>query len=284
MEGNVKYKLVCIDLDGTVLNSRKGISKENKEAIKRLVENNVKVVISTGRMFNDASYFAKSLNLDYPIIASNGSIVKRINGEYIYKSPIEKNVIRKVMNILRKYNVNFNIHTEKNIYCSKMLSKYALNIYMLKQLKFKGIEVNTFYYKEDSKWNEFIENHQVLKCLAYSHNELNIDKVISELKNIKEINIFKAGKCAVEINSCNSSKGIGINKIMELYGIGKEEVVCIGDGENDISMMREVGVPIAMGNAIEKVKKEAKYITDENDENGVAKAIKNIYEGKINNL
>lgn len=272
----MKYKLVCIDLDGTLLNSSKGISRENKKAINCLKENDIKVVISTGRMFNDAAYFEKVLKLNYPIIASNGAIIKDAHGDCIYKSPIEKDIAKKLISILKKYHVKFNIHTENNIYCSSLLSKYGLNLYMIKQLRFNGIKVKTFHINEDKAWNDFIDSHDVLKCIVYSHNKSNMKKVVEVLNDLEGINIFKAGNRGLEVNSCNASKGIGVNKVMEFYGFKKEEVVCIGDSENDISMMKEVGFPIAMGNAIEKVKKEAKYITDENDKNGVAKAIDNI--------
>ena len=94
---------------------------------------------------------------------------------------------------------------------------------------------------------------------------------------MEEVVYFGSGSRSVEINNRGVSKGRGVKALADYYGFKREEIVCIGDNENDISMIEYAGLGVAMGNAIDEVKELADYITDTNKKNGVAKAIKKIF-------
>ena len=111
------YKLICIDMDGTLLNSNKEISEINKAAIKSAYEKGVNVVITTGRLFINASYYSKLLGVKSPVIAANGAIIKGTdNATFIYKLPLSKDITRYILEVCEKVGLNPHFHTHENIF------------------------------------------------------------------------------------------------------------------------------------------------------------------------
>ena len=111
-------------------------------------------------------------------------------------------------------------------------------------------------------------------------NSPNDVKKIMELKNkYRELLIMQSNILAVEACSKETSKGIALEWLCEKLGINRENVAAIGDSESDISMLKYAGIPVAMGNALEEVKKYAKYVIDDNNNDGVGKFLTDIYKG-----
>lgn len=108
----MKYKMICIDMDGTLLGKRKRISERNKNAIKQAHDKGIEIVVTTGRLYNNAAYFSKLLGVDSPVIAANGAIViDQKNNEVIYECGIPKDECIKILKILIKYNSFFQFNT-----------------------------------------------------------------------------------------------------------------------------------------------------------------------------
>lgn len=273
----MKYKMVCIDMDGTLLNSRKKISKFSKDIIKRAHDKGVEIVVTTGRLYNNAAYFSHLLGVDSPVIAANGAIViDQKSNDIIYESAIPEKECMEVLRILNKYKVPFHFHTTDTIYCNNWFSKFATQVYMTKQTYIEHLHVNYHTVQSESRWAEIFknENGRMAKCIGFSPLKENIEKVKEELSKLPNIVFFGSGNHSIEINSKGVSKGNSVKVLIEKYGISREELICIGDNENDISMIKFAGLGIAMANAIDEVKNSAQYITDTNKNDGVAKAIK----------
>ena len=272
----MKYKMVCIDMDGTLLNRRKRISKINKKTIKEAHDRGVEIVVTTGRLYNNAAYFSKILGVNSPVIAANGAIViDQKTNEIIYEQEIPTDTCIKVLEILQKNKVYFHFNTTSTIYCNNFLSKLATRIYMSKHVNFENMEVSYKVIKKNTNWlNIFkIEEGRIAKCIAVSPYKEKIISTRKELDSLGLVKTFASGKHSIEINFNKVSKANAIKALLEKYGIDRSELMCIGDSENDISMIEFSGLGIAMGNAIDSLKKVADYITDTNNNDGVAKAI-----------
>ena len=134
-----------------------------------------------------------------------------------------------------------------------------------------GLFINTI-----NKWREIIqkEKENILKCVLF-HEDLSLIKGIKdELRGIEELEVVgSAREEHMEVNSKGTSKGKTIALLADVLEIKREEIIAIGDGENDMTMIAFAGLGIAMGNAKEALKKIADYVTNTNEEDGVAKAL-----------
>jgi Cof subfamily protein (haloacid dehalogenase superfamily) len=274
------YKMVCIDMDGTLLGKGRKISKESKEVIKEIHEKGVEIVVTTGRIYNNAAYYSHILGVESPVIAANGAIVReKHTNKVIYENPINTEECIKLVEMLYKMKFIFHFYTLDGIYCGNEFTKFATKLYMTKQVGYDNLKIKYSVIKDLEKWKEFFRrtNGQITKCIAFSIKPNKIIKLKKELDKLNGIVYFGAGSRSVEINNKGVSKGKAVKALADYYGFKRDEVVCIGDNENDISMIEYAGFGVAMGNAIEPVKELADYITDTNKENGVAKAIKKIF-------
>lgn len=275
------YKMVCIDMDGTLLGKRRRISKEDKRVIKEIHDRGVEIVVTTGRIYNNAAYYSHILGVKSPVIAANGAIVRnKDDNKIIYENPINTNDCIKLIELLYKMKMFFHFYTLDGIYCSDNLTKVATKIYMTKQIGYENLKINYFVINDLKKWEEIFEKNKgkITKCIAFSIDPKKIQKVKEMLNGFSNIVYYGSGSRSVEINNRGVSKGNAVKALADYYGFKREEIVCIGDNENDISMIKYAGVGVAMGNAIDPLKKLADYITDTNKKNGVSKAIKRFFK------
>lgn len=277
------YKMVCIDMDGTLLNSRKKISDESKNAIKKIYDKGVEVVVTTGRIYNNAEYYSNLLGVKSPVIAANGAIVKsKVDSKILYENPINIEECIKLIDLLYEMKLLFHFYTTDGIFCNNALTKMATKAYMTKQVGHESLKINYHVIKSKEKWKEFFKenNNKITKCIIFSISPEQIVKCKERLKCLEGIVYFGAGKRSIEVNNRGVSKGNAVRALAQKYGIKRDEIICIGDNENDLSMIEYAGVGIAMGNAIDSVKEIADYITSSNDDNGVAKALVKFFELK----
>ena len=274
------YKMICIDMDGTLLGKGRKISKENKEVIEKIHKKGIEIVVTTGRIYNNAAYYSHFLGVESPVIAANGAIVReKHTDKIIYENPIETKECIKLVEMLYKMKFYFHFYTLDGIYCSDKLTKSLTKIYMTKQIGYDNLKINYQVIKNIDEWKKFFEktNGKITKCIAFSLNPDKIKSLKKELNKLEDLVYFGAGSRSVEINNKGVSKGNAVKALADYYGFKREEIVCIGDNENDISMIEYAGFGVAMGNAIKEVKDLADYITATNKEDGVAKAIKKIF-------
>lgn len=277
----MRYKLVCIDMDGTLLNSKHKITETTKETLRKTHEKGVHIVISTGRMYTDGEYFSNLIGVKSPVIASNGAVIKeKDRDEVIYKSILSESLTKKLLSISAKHKVPLMFFTPKTLYSENIL--YSIFSHFLKLRKYvsSDMKINTIFSKE--KWDKILtkEKENIVKCEFYNRNEEKLRKIRDELKNIKDIEVVSSSKYNIEITCKGVSKGRAVEILAGYYNLRKEQVITIGDSENDLSMIEYAGLGIAMGNAIDRVKEKANFITDSNDNEGVAKAINNFILGR----
>ncbi|MEJ8554103.1 Cof-type HAD-IIB family hydrolase [Tepidibacter sp. Z1-5] len=267
----MKYKLIVTDMDGTLLSNHKEITKENKKALKKATEMGAKVAIATGRIYTSARYYANLLELDAPIIACNGAIIREEKtNNTLYKNTMNKDDCKKVANICDEFGIYYHFYNDTGFYC--------------KELKYSSLQY--------SKWNEtqteenrvnikvmddpikFIQNTEdILKFVVIDDDLDKLDKVRKELEKIDNIEVSKSWHNNIEVMNNGVSKGQAVKKLAEHFGFKQDEIITFGDNFNDLSMIEYAGMGVAMGNSEDKVKEKANLITDSNERSGVAKAL-----------
>lgn len=276
------YKLVCIDMDGTLLSSKRVISDANREALIKAHDMGVHIVIATGRIYINAEYYSNLIGVKSPVIAANGAIIKeKQNSEFIYKCLLPIDINNKILEICNKHKVFPRFHTDRDIYYGKGFLHYTNLIFyygLVLKIKSKKHKVKMHHIKNVDQWKKILisKEKEIIKCEIYSSDEEKIIKVQQELKAIKNIQIVSSsghGHYGVEITNKGVSKGSAVEYLAKKYKIKKEEIITIGDGENDIEMIEYAGLGVAMGNGLEILRGKADYVTATNDDDGVAEVI-----------
>ena len=285
------YKMIFLDLDGTLLNDCKEISQENINLIERAYnEKGIICVFATGRPLEYVDEICNSYDrffVNY-IIANNGAIIRdNKNGEVIYKASITNAQLLDLKNIFLEENADYMIvYTDK-----QQILREARNDEALKD---SAIIVN----KKDSELKHIEDtiknnpNLSSLLCMIGGETSA-LENIISRLQEIKGLETPGIGNYShktktyafeskfIDVMKKGCSKKNAIYYLADKLKIKKEEIIVMGDGSNDLSMFECAGLKIAMENANEKLKEKADFITASNNDSGVAKAIQKFVFNEI---
>lgn len=276
------YKIVMIDLDGTLLNDNKNVSNKNIEMINKVYkEKNVIFVIATGKNIGDIQYIIDAVGegINKYVIASNGAIIKdNVKDGYILKNYLTDDEVIHIIEEYKKRNLIGLIQTEEgpviedklvaeleNTTYAENLKDYILDNRLLNVvlITVRGKEEEDLKLLKNVIDNEFYTLESTAIC-DFTHT--NNGKTFT----CKYIDVMKKG----------STKANAMKILIDYLNIRKEEVIAIGDGGNDIPMFEVAGYKIAMGNASKELKQKADYITDTNNNDGVAKALEYVFYNK----
>lgn len=268
----MSYKLICTDMDGTLMGKGFEISEENIKALKEAMEKGIKVALVTGRPYNVMKYFTSILGDDIYVISTNGTYFN-LPG-YEYKKALSKDALEKIYTIGEKYNLNRHFKGCRRIIANNEIGEE----HPYRLVNSKNKEEDRIEIIENASCEILLERaeDEILKCILFSEDSESLKKAKSELKKQGDLEVVSSGKINFEVMSKGTSKGIAVKKFCEILGIDSKEVICIGDNENDISMIEFAGLGIAMGNAIDEVKSKADFVTDTNVNDGVAKALRKV--------
>lgn len=274
----MRYKLVCIDMDGTLLNSKKKVSSYNRQIIKRAHALGVHIVITTGRIYENAAYFSKLIGVKSPVIASNGAIIKdKDESKIIYKKGLDFKAIKTIIKVCSAHKVKANFNTHDSVICSSRLLNVLMKRLFLKSMSIsRSGKLDIKYVSKDTELLKVVEENydDIIKCEIIDKSAKKIMVLKEALKKLQGIEVVSSSRYNIEITSKYVSKGRAVEALAKYYGINREEIISIGDSENDLSMIEYAGFGVAMGNAQKLIKDKADYITDTNDKDGVGKAIK----------
>lgn len=265
----MKYKLIALDLDGTLLNSDKKISQKNLDAINAAKEKGVKIIIITGRERNSLStapYIDQLDNKELTGYYQGSLVVDEFNGEQLYACTLQKNDCNDVYNDAVKRNLNMIVYRGGNAY-SEMYDEYSVRYEKHNKTKITALDSIEELVNSD-------ENLKMLITVSQGQIDKNFEYFFS--KYSKRMNVVTSSKHYIEFTHKDASKGNALKFIASRYKVDKSEIIAMGDQLNDLSMINFAGMGVAMGNAAEEVKQKADFVTLSNDEDGVAFAIENI--------
>ena len=278
-------KLIASDMDGTLLNSDHKISKESLEAIKKSQEMGVHFAIATGRIYSDVEPFLKEHGIECECIVMNGAEYRDKDGNILGTIEIDKNKAAEIFDMIKKNDISSEIYTSHGLYTidtkEKALIQTAYRVQVFNPgTSFEdaiGLAKKHSHFTELNYINnieEFLNsNIKIGKFVTFYNHEETTRIVKEKLENIQGLAILSTFTKNIEINNINAQKGVILSKVAQKMGIKKDEVMVIGDSFNDYSMFIEFENSYAMENAIPEIKEIAKYITDTNNNDGVAKAI-----------
>ena len=263
------YKLVAVDLDGTLLNSYGEVTEYTKEVIKKVQQKGLKFIIASGRPMDSIKSISKDIEADKYFIAGNGAIIYDTQKqEVIYEKYIPKQKVLEIAKICEENNIFYNIYTEKNVITQYL--KYNVLYYFKENLK-KEPDKKTNIMVVDNMY-DFIKNSEEMKCIKITicdESKIIFNSIIKKLKNIKDIEVLdvlhmsrkliKQGTEDVaieyfftEITSSEVDKINAIKNLIKILNIDIKDVIAIGDNINDKKMIEEAGLGICMGQASEK--------------------------------
>jgi Cof subfamily protein (haloacid dehalogenase superfamily) len=258
------YKLIAIDVDGTLLNEKKELSIETAEAIQYAQSKGVDVTISTGRSISGIIDYVKKLNINLPLITFNGAkVIEPITEEVVYSRLLDYDDSVKLIELSDKVGIDYLVWAGNKLFSRKLSEP----------VKDYSLRYNCpAHIVED--FTEALE-YGITKFLWFSTiEEIEGVKAKVEGKVPTTVSYFTSRPDFLEFINAKVSKGVALSQLAEQLGYKQEEVIAIGDGENDLEMIQYAGLGVAMGNAKQIVKDNADMVTLDNNNNGVAEVIR----------
>lgn len=264
----MKYRLLVLDIDGTVTNSQKEVTEKTRKAILRLEEKGVRVAIASGRHPKGVLSIAEVLNFHQSgnfILAFNGAKIINVRKKTcVYERRLPLSLPSRLWRDAKEYGLGILTYTE-----NALIAGTKPDVYMELESQISHIPIE--YHEDFCRFVDFPVNGCLFTGLPEDIEA--IEPVLSH-RYFHETQIFRSEPCFLEVVPKNVDKAYSLKHLLEILGIDREEMVCCGDSFNDISMIRYAGLGVAMANAQEEVKNVANYITDrDNDHDGIAEVI-----------
>ena len=289
------YKLIAIDLDGTLLNSYGVITENTKKIIKKVEEQGVNIILASGRPIDSIRAIANEIESKKYFIAGNGAIVYDIEkDEIIYENCLKKQKVLEIIKICEENSIGYSIYTEKEILTTAL--KYNVLYYHKENLKKpedKKTKISIIQNME-----EYIKNDNTsryLKITVCDEDKIVFDSIIRKLRNLKDVEVLDVSHMArktikqgteeiaveyyyTEISRKNVDKWNAIEFLAKKLEIESKDIMAIGDNINDKQMIENAGLGVAMGQSTPVITNVANEVTSGNNEEGVAKILQKYYE------
>lgn len=266
------YKVLALDIDGTLLNSKKEITPKVKEAIEELRDKDIPVLIASGRPAMGIRHVAKELSMDekggYILSFNGGKIIEYKTKEVVYSKTIPMELNEEVYNYAK--NLDASLLTYEN---DRIITEKPENKYVSVESSIVKMEVE----KVDNLLSRL--NFSADKFLIVGEPEY-LEKEVEKMAKHFEgrLNVFRSEPFFIEVVPLGIDKATSLEVLLEKLGIKREELVACGDGRNDVTMINYAGMGVAMENACDEVKEVADFVTKSCDEDGVAYAIKKFFK------
>lgn len=261
------YKLVALDMDGTLLREDKTISDRTKKAISDARAMGTTVVLATGRPIEGVRKFLKELDMltdkDY-VLSYNGALVQKTSDKkVISKVALTGKDALELYELSKELGVNIHAFSETLGLITPNMSKYTEVEANINDIEVKVIDMSTI--KEDDV---------IIKIMMIDEPEIlgaAFDKLPKEI--FEKYTVVRSTPYFLEFLNKKANKGVGVELLAKHLGIKQDEIITMGDAGNDSHMIEYAGLGVAMGNAFDEIKEIANYITDTNENDGVAKTI-----------
>lgn len=264
-----KYKLIAVDMDGTLLNNKKEITPYTLERINEMVKKGYIFCISTGRPYLGVKKYFEQIDGNIPLILYNGAVVTfSKTKEVLLKKGLTEFQSHEIIDLIREKDGTFIFWSNEDLYVNK------LNNHTVKY--FDISKATPHIIQDDSE----IPYKDITKIIWFDENEKLKEYQNTILKDIKDVNYFTSQPTFLEFVSFGISKAKAMETLGEYYNLTKDEMIAVGDGCNDLPMIEYASLGVAMANADKEVIEKANYVTLSNEEDGVAKVIDKFILGK----
>ncbi|MBT2697447.1 HAD family phosphatase [Bacillus sp. ISL-40] len=262
------FKMVCLDIDGTLLNSRHEITEKTKQVIQKVaIEKQIPVILVSARMPKGIKFLQQALNIVQPIICYSGAFIWN-NRDTLLNITIPVSDVKQVYNIVKSIGIHISLYKDDEWYIEEM-DDWAKQESEITNITPSILDFSTLFMM----WEQGNTGPNKILCMAESHKIHQLDVKINDYLS-SYLNIYPSKPTYLEIMPKHTTKTSAIEFLCKEFDILKNEIIAIGDNYNDMNMIEFAGLGIAMGNAPEQVKQIANDITLSNDEDGVAEALK----------
>lgn len=287
-------KLIASDMDGTLLDSELNITQENIDAIRYAEQHGVEFMVATGRNRAEALPPLEKAGIKCAMITLNGAHVFDKEGNSLFTTPLDKKEVFEMFDILDEHGIYYELSTQNGTYTNSKesriehfsthiidafphLTQKAAIAMTVAHLEFFPVDVTPnlrdLVHQEDT---------EILKVICFDKRGPDfLGPAAKKIAKFEDCVVTSSGTNNIEINHKHAQKGIAVTHVANDRQINLENVMTIGDNLNDLSMIQVAGVSFAMGNAVVELHEEAKYVTHENMNSGVGKAIVRAIDEKL---
>lgn len=260
-------KVLVLDIDGTLTNSKKQITENTKKSIIHIMEEGHIVMLASGRPTPGMRKYEKELELEkyggYLLSFNGAKIINCKTGDIVFQKTLPPIILPGLYKFADEHNCGLMTYLSDNIILGTRSDEYV-------ELEAK---INGMPIKEVANLLSFVD-FEMNKCLMTAP----VDKAPAFEEKLNEmygdiISVYRSEPFFIEIMPKGVDKASSLNRMLAAVGLKRDNVICCGDGFNDMTMIRYAGIGVAMANAQEKVKQAADFITDSNDEDGIVKVI-----------
>jgi Cof subfamily protein (haloacid dehalogenase superfamily) len=257
-------KLIVLDIDGTLLNNAHELTPRTETALKAAMEKGVQVVLATGKTIASSRDLVKRLNITTPGIYSQGTSIHEADGSLRHQQTLSADVVRQLITFAEDRGFTVAIYSGTRVIMRRLTGiEKTLTDHHEPEPEVAGALQNILDETPVNKLIVFNRGEgQTLPSLRWQINA-QINGAVSMVIVAGHLEILPAG----------SSKGAGVKSVLKDLKVPAEQVMAVGDGDNDIEMLQLVGIGVAVENATPKLKEVAKYVVASNDADGVAEAI-----------
>ncbi|MBR4503334.1 MAG: HAD family hydrolase [Clostridia bacterium] len=262
--------MICLDLDGTLLDPRGCVSPTDARAVREAQEKGIVCAIASGRAEGNVVLMLRDAGLVCPACMLNGGLVIDERGEILDSCPMDRGLSVRICDTLAEEKLKFVLLGDRTICTSEKgfphhsEAKYGERMREMGHRFMHGLDELRAFAREGTTYKYFLcEMEQPAR-------------IIEILEGIPGISVTRSGQQNIEIMPAHVDKVRGITVLCDHYGIGMDRVMCIGDEMNDLEMIRAAGIGVAMGNAPARVREMADRVTADNASGGVAWAIRKI--------
>lgn len=265
----MQYKVLALDIDGTVMNSQKEVTQRTVDAIVQAQEQGVKVVLASGRPPRGVEPLADILQLNryegYILSFNGGKVIDCKTQETIFEQLIEPEWTAKLYDAAKENDVHILSYAKDG---NTVVTEHPNDTYMELECR-----LNHLPMQRVASFKEYIR-FPVNKCIMTGEGEY-LATVEPRIKKLVggHLNVFRSEPFFLEIMPNQVDKAFALQKLLESLGLSRENLIACGDGYNDVSMLNFAGLGVAMENAQDTTKQVSNFITRSNDEDGVAYAV-----------
>lgn len=263
----METKALVLDIDGTLTNSKKEISEGTKNGIREVLKRGHTVILASGRPTAGMQLYARELELESYggfLLSFNGAkIINCKTGEVVFQKTLPSSAISQLFYFAEKRDCGIVTYLGDSI-----ISGRRMDSYLELESRMNGMPI-----KEVENFIEYAE-YDMNKCLMTASPE-KAEQFVIELNNKFSdcLSIYRSEPFFIEIMPKNIDKATSLERMLSTIGLTSKDIICCGDGYNDMTMIEYAGIGVAMGNAQPALKEIADYITDTNDQDGIIKVI-----------
>lgn len=259
-----KVRMITIDLDGTLLRSDGTVSDRTVRTLQAARNKGVVVAIATGRMYQTALPYGDRLNLgDSPMLLFAGGLIETLESKKIlFQQTIPRQTAQQLVDLARERGWQIQTYIDDVLRTAED-DKWVRGYEEITHSK--AVICGDEFYRVQGDCNKLLSRGE--------HDDLVARKALIEKRFPGQFNVLFSMPTFLEIMPNGVDKGKGIRRLGELYDIEADEIMALGDSQNDLDMLKAAGFPVAMGNAADEVKAVASYVTASNNDDGVAAAV-----------